>query len=693
MADARDTSAIINETSRAAAQVAESRGMSGAQQAEVERNLNLINVTGRTDPGYVGYGFIGGTPGQPAPAPVAATLTAPQAQAAQVAAKPTSTSVIASEARASDIQFVSLQTGLPIATVQANWESGENYKSKLGQYSYSNLAASGISSALATGKGWSPTSGDIRISGGQGGGASGGGYVTPAPQREPLFSSVSQSQLDKITTTQEFKAANAPGVIGGMSLASGGYTSFVSSKQVANINLSPTQSKVIEMGAFVEGLPGISYLHERASISQAYEAAHPEDVGGNFFRGLGQAVILQPESTAKLLISTGGIYAAAISGDKQAFAQGVPAARASYSNVDYPRMIAYSAIFAGLGVRAATTKPFSIEAQVFRGTEIEAGAARGSFQLAYKDFAQAGKSYGGSGEFSLKPNQMASTVFRPYEFAKVGEMVKISAKPAEYSVSSLVENKPIPMKLAFEEGGFKAYTTGTAPEGLIQRQAISGVIGRKGTTESFVRDVAKRDIVVGGKTVGEEYFSLVAVKGKGAPRIGTLRTTIPVDENIRTYGGGGGFSKYVQEMGVVRQTKIIQETVMKTATTYIPEEFTMATPKMGVTFSPMQQTKTVERFVTTEKPVTFERAVSIERPVTIERPITTQRPITSERAIMSERLVSVLRPVATERPITTPNVNRTPIDHPKNDNEREADNHRESDNGGKTDYYTTSYYH
>ena len=74
------------------------------------------------------------------------------------------------------------------------------------------------------------------------GGVGGYEFKAPAPQIQPngaasapastqLFSPMAQADINKFQTSREFAAAGAPGVVGGASLASGGYFSLVQTQQ------------------------------------------------------------------------------------------------------------------------------------------------------------------------------------------------------------------------------------------------------------------------------------------------------------------------------------------------------------------------------------------------------------------------------------------------------------------------------
>jgi hypothetical protein len=53
------------------------------------------------------------------------------------------------------------------------------------------------------------------------------GGMSPSPQTGQLFSPMAQADLNRVQTSQEFAAASAPGVVGGASLATGGYFSLI----------------------------------------------------------------------------------------------------------------------------------------------------------------------------------------------------------------------------------------------------------------------------------------------------------------------------------------------------------------------------------------------------------------------------------------------------------------------------------
>lgn len=79
----------------------------------------------------------------------------------------------------------------------------------------------------------------------------------PQAQKEQLFSPMPQEQFNKIQMENEFKAANAPGVIGGMSLASGGWMTLNESKPAPVVRSTPTfdtriSENVMNVGATSE---------------------------------------------------------------------------------------------------------------------------------------------------------------------------------------------------------------------------------------------------------------------------------------------------------------------------------------------------------------------------------------------------------------------------------------------------------
>ncbi len=143
-------------------------------------------------------------------------IFAPQPQAVQES-KPTTLREIREDAKLADQKYIALSVGLPLATVQANWESGANFSSKIGKYSYSSLTEAGISSAEKTGKGFSPISGDITMSGGT--------SITPY-SRQPI-SLVPKMNLETFTIPKGAIITNAQSLVkGGESIKSSLLTLF-----------------------------------------------------------------------------------------------------------------------------------------------------------------------------------------------------------------------------------------------------------------------------------------------------------------------------------------------------------------------------------------------------------------------------------------------------------------------------------
>lgn len=90
------------------------------------------------------------------PEVIAAQQAAKNPAAQPTAAKPVELKNIQKEATLGDQQYVAQQTGLPLATIQQNWTTGENYSSKLGPYSYTNLTNTAIAEAMVSGKSYIP---------------------------------------------------------------------------------------------------------------------------------------------------------------------------------------------------------------------------------------------------------------------------------------------------------------------------------------------------------------------------------------------------------------------------------------------------------------------------------------------------------------------------------------------------------
>jgi hypothetical protein len=139
-----------------------------------------------------------------------------------------------------------------------------------------------------------------------------------------------------------------------------------------------------------------------------------------------------------------------------------------------------------------------------------------------------------------------------------------------------------------------------------------------------------------------------------------MRTFFPTDRSSVIGGDAGGFQRYALEMKLQSQTKLVQETVLKTSTAIIPIEveggLKITTPgTMAIT---TYKEITVQKPITIEKPYIFQRPVTVikpvitERPVITTRPVLTQRPITVERPVLQERATTSLRVIPVERPTT-----------------------------------------
>lgn len=161
-------SAIINETARLAAL----KGWTPEQQRQYEvAQINAYNKA--VSSGYTGsFGtFTAQYNSQTQTGITSGLQTSRQAQQKEAAAsqvqhrmamqnsvypsmKSVSEAGIREEAYFADQQYVSLQTGLPLRTIQENWNKGENYSKKIGSYSYTALTEKGIAQAQRTGRGF-----------------------------------------------------------------------------------------------------------------------------------------------------------------------------------------------------------------------------------------------------------------------------------------------------------------------------------------------------------------------------------------------------------------------------------------------------------------------------------------------------------------------------------------------------------
>ena len=183
--------------------------------------------------------------------------------------------------------YVSSYTGLPLSTVQANWNTGNNFAEKLG-------------------------------------------VSQPAPAAVPMMSMVPKSQSIQVQSPYIPLGAT---VTNAQSLVGGGTSISYTQPNIQPFQqeqLSPTQKKIIEAGAFIESLPIVSNLYSRYYQSQQEIKQNPNDWLGNIGREVGGGALITIPETAKAVVATGGIYAAAIKGDAQAFQQGVPSSQKAF---------------------------------------------------------------------------------------------------------------------------------------------------------------------------------------------------------------------------------------------------------------------------------------------------------------------------------------------------------------------------
>ena len=212
-----DTSGFASGTAKAAAAASVSKGLTPGSAGFVEANRQYESkqISAYNEAVASGYrgtygtfaaqyntqqasqGVVSGS--QIASQQAAARATqAQQRSTTQVAAtyKPFTSESVRQEATFADQQYVALQTGLPLATVIANWDKGSNLSSKIGKMSYSSLTEKGLAQAELTGKGFIAGLGYEITSGTAGGSnATSEAPMSKIPVQAPIFSEMTVDQI------------------------------------------------------------------------------------------------------------------------------------------------------------------------------------------------------------------------------------------------------------------------------------------------------------------------------------------------------------------------------------------------------------------------------------------------------------------------------------------------------------------
>ena len=92
------------------------------------------------------------------------------------------------------------------------------------------------------------------------------GGMSPAPQTGQLFSPMAQADLNAIQTRQEFAAASVPGVVGGASLATGGYFSLI--ERPAEIPMQAERKSIFNLEPAVNQYGNVKF---RETVTGAVE--------------------------------------------------------------------------------------------------------------------------------------------------------------------------------------------------------------------------------------------------------------------------------------------------------------------------------------------------------------------------------------------------------------------------------------
>lgn len=258
-------------------------------------------------------------------------------------------SQVLSSAREKDIQYLSASTGLSPGTIAANYDY---FASKVGAYSYTALAKKGIAEAETTGKGYVAGLG-ITIESEK--------KTTQPPPNNAIFTPVPKNNA-LFTPIPSSMAINQSNVVGGASFVSGGYALYKTTPskiQTVQASEGGITSRVIDYAASFEQFPIISQLK---GTSEFISSKTQNTILEGPINYLISPIIRGPEMFGKTAIAGGGIVAAAITGDKVVFTQGIPSSqKAIVGFVTDPYALAATAITAGVGVKVGKLKIISEE--------------------------------------------------------------------------------------------------------------------------------------------------------------------------------------------------------------------------------------------------------------------------------------------------------------------------------------------
>lgn len=229
-----------------------------------------------------------------------------------------------------DQLFVAQQTGLPLASVQANWA---DLQTKLGSKSYTALTEKGISEAQSTGKAFIPGIGTITVAAS----ALSLSSAPSQPAQQPVSAPYRPSPLKPISLFPSYdeqisgikQQLSNPSLSMAEKLALTNQAAQLANQRynvqqlppdvMQSLALSPTQQKVLNAGVAIESLPGISFLKERSSQIQMEKRG---DWLGDTSKDFVAGIIRSPEMFLKTGVAGGGIIEAIRTNDRQALSQG-----------------------------------------------------------------------------------------------------------------------------------------------------------------------------------------------------------------------------------------------------------------------------------------------------------------------------------------------------------------------------------